>query len=69
MQAFLSIAIFGKLLYFMQIIDQIAPLIRIIILIFGDIKWFLVVYIITVFAFSNSFELLGRNLNDIFALH
>jgi hypothetical protein len=62
MQSFLSLTILGRLLYFMQIIDQIAPLIRIIILIFADIKWFFVIYIITVFAFSCTFELLGRNL-------
>ena len=48
-------------MYYMQIIDEIAPLINIILKIFSDIKWFLVVYIIIIFAFSSSFELLGRN--------
>lgn len=61
MQAFLCVSIFGRMMYFMQIIDQIAPLIKIIFLIFSDIKWFVVLYVITVFAFSSSFELLGKN--------
>lgn len=45
----------------MQIVDEIAPLINIIFKIFVDIKWFLIIYLIIIFGFSSSFELLGRN--------
>lgn len=69
MQACLSISIFGRLLYYMQIIDAIAPLINIIFLIFADIKWFFVIFVIIIFAFSSSFQLLYRNQLDYDHIH
>lgn len=58
-QSVLSITIIVKLLYFMQLIDQIAPLVKIIQLIFGDIGWFMVIFLVAMFGFSTSFRLLG----------
>lgn len=60
-EAVISITIWGKLMYFMQLIDQVAPLIKIVILIFRDIGWFMVVYVVILFAFANAFYLVGQN--------
>lgn len=60
-EAFLSVIIIMKLVYFMQLIDVIAPLISIIIQIFIDIAWFMLIFVIIIFAFSYSFYLIGRN--------
>ena len=56
-----SILIFGKMIYFLQIVDQVAPLINIIIKIFYDIGWFVIILMVFVFAFSNSFYILAKN--------
>ena len=48
-----------KMLYFMQLIDAIAPLVKIILLIFVDIGWFMLIFIIIMFGFATSFYLLG----------
>lgn len=61
LQAFLALTIFGRLMYFMQIIDQVAPLINIILLIFTDIGWFVIVLAISIFAFANSFFIIAKN--------
>lgn len=60
-EAFLSVIIIIKFVYFTQLIDGIAPLISIIIQIFIDIGWFMVIFAIIIFAFSYSFYLIGRN--------
>lgn len=60
-EAFLSIIIILKLVYFTQLIDGIAPLISIIIQIFIDIGWFMIIFGIIIFAFAYSFYLIGKN--------
>ena len=45
----------------MQLVDALAPLVHIIFKVFYDIKWFTIVLFIGIFAFSNSFYLLGKN--------
>jgi len=44
--------------------DEIAPLVNIIILIFKDIIWFLVIFMVTGFSFGLSFNLIGQNQFD-----
>lgn len=61
LEAILSIVIVLKMLYFMQLIDQIAPLVYVIFRIFYDIAWFMVVFIMILFANSTAFYLVGQN--------
>jgi hypothetical protein len=61
LEALLSITIWGKLMFYLQLIDELAPLIKIIILIFRDIRWFMIVFIVMIFAFANAFYLVGQN--------
>jgi len=58
-EAILCFTIVTKLVYFMQLIDEIAPLVNIIIRIFYDIMWFMIILIIAIFSYANSFFLLG----------
>jgi hypothetical protein len=58
---FLSLIIWFKALYFMQLLDKLSPLIRIIFVVFHDILPFMLVFIITGFGFVNSYYLIGRN--------
>jgi hypothetical protein len=48
----------------LKLVDQIAPIIDIIIRIVFDIKWFMFVFVLSIAAFSTSFFLLGRNQID-----
>ena len=64
LSAILSIMIFGKLMYFLQIIDEVAPLINIIIKIFYDIGWFIIIMFVIIFSFSTSFYIIARNQTD-----
>jgi hypothetical protein len=57
----LSITIFSRLIHYMQLIDEIAPLVNIIILIFYEIGWFMVIFCVCIFAFANSFYLISQN--------
>ena len=57
----LSIVIIVKLLYYMQLMDSVAPLVNIIILIFYDIGWFVIVLVLTMWGFSTAFYLIGKN--------
>jgi len=61
----LAITIIVKMLYFMQLIDAIAPLVKIIFLILIDIGWFLLIFIIIMFGFATSFYLLGLSQRDL----
>ena len=45
----------------MKLVDEIAPLIDIIIQVFFDIKWFLFVFMAFLLSFSVAFYLLGNN--------
>jgi hypothetical protein len=58
-EAILSIVIVGKLAYYMQLVDEIAPLVNIIIRIFYDILWFVLLLIIALFSLANAFYLIG----------
>jgi hypothetical protein len=50
-----------RVLFFLKIIDNIAPLVFIIWKVFDDIKYFVVVMIFVIAAFGNAFYLYGRN--------
>lgn len=49
----------AKNFYFMKLVDNIAPLIDIIIRIFIDIKWFMFLFFCFIVCFGFSFNLLG----------
>lgn len=51
----------AKNFYFMKLVDQIAPLIDIIIQVVIDIKWFMFIFVACLFCFGFSFNLLGSN--------
>jgi len=59
--ALMAIIIWSKAFYFLQLIDEIAPLIQIIFKIFMDIRYFMVTLVIAIFAFANAFYLIGLN--------
>ena len=50
-----------KSLYYLQLIPQVAPLIDIIFMILRDMKYFLLIYIISQVAFIQSYYIIGRN--------
>lgn len=60
-QAILSITIWVKAMYFLQLIDAVAPLIKIISRIFFEIGYFIIVMLIVIFAFANAIYLIGIN--------
>eukprot|EP00356_Strombidium_inclinatum_P000429 CAMPEP_0170512186 /NCGR_PEP_ID=MMETSP0208-20121228/66712_1 /TAXON_ID=197538 /ORGANISM="Strombidium inclinatum, Strain S3" /LENGTH=176 /DNA_ID=CAMNT_0010795795 /DNA_START=1716 /DNA_END=2246 /DNA_ORIENTATION=- len=68
-ESFLSLVIIMKLIYFTQLMDEVAPLVNIIILIFQDIAWFMIIFIVCGFSFAICFNLIGQNqLDDILIL-
>jgi hypothetical protein len=46
---------------FFSFIDGIGPLVNIIFMITGEMKYFMMILLIIIFAFGNSFYYLGRN--------
>jgi len=48
----------------MQLIDQIAPLVNIIIKVFQDIGWFMMIMSVSIFMFANSFFIIAQNQID-----
>ena len=64
-ESILMITMTFKILYFMRLIGEMAPLIDIMFIILRDIKWFFVIYMIAEFAFMCSFYSIGRNQEDI----
>lgn len=54
-----------KSLYYLGLVEEIAPLIEIIFVIVGDIGYFMVVYIIALCAFILTFWIIGKNQQDI----
>jgi len=60
LESFLSIIIVVKLVYFMQLIDEVAPIVNTIFLIFKDIIWFVLIVLVFLFALANSFYLIGQ---------
>ena len=59
--AFAILFFLASTFYFMKLVDNIAPLIDIIIRIFYDIKWFIFVFLCVICSFGFSFYLLGAN--------
>ena len=60
-ESILCILQWFKFLYFMQLLDDIAPYVNIIFVIFNDIQYFMAVFVIALIAFTNAFYLIGRN--------
>ena len=50
-----------KCLYYMRLVDQISPLIESIFVIMNDMFYFLLIFIIGIFAFSEGFFVIGKN--------
>jgi hypothetical protein len=59
LQSFAILFFLAKTFYYMKLIDQIAPLVDIIIRVFVEIKWFVFVFFISIGSFGISFFLLG----------
>ena len=53
--------IYSKSVYFLSLIDNVAPLIDIIVKIMFDIKWFIVVFVLATYSFIAAFHCLGLN--------
>jgi hypothetical protein len=64
LSSFAILCFLAKTFYYLKLVDQIAPIIDIIIRIVFDIKWFMFVFVLSIAAFSTSFFLLGRNQVD-----
>ena len=60
-EAFLSILMWFKSLYYLSLIGEIAPLVDIIFVIMNDIKYFTIIFAISLMAFINAFYVLGKN--------
>jgi hypothetical protein len=60
-ESILCILQWFKFLYFMQLVDDIAPYVGIIFVIMKDIQYFMVIFVIALIAFTNAFYLIGRN--------
>ena len=58
-ESFLSIIIVVKLVYYTQLMDEVAPLVNIIIQVVKDITWFVLLFVISLFCFAVSFFLIG----------
>ena len=50
-----------KALYYLQLIPQVAPLIDIIFVVIRDMRYFTIIYLISLIAFMQSYYILGRN--------
>jgi hypothetical protein len=55
-----TITLYCKASYFLSLIDQIAPLIDIIVQIFYDIKWFMLVLILYIVMLANCFRIMAQ---------
>jgi len=58
-EATLTVFIWFKSLYFFRLVGEIAPLVEIIIVILGDIKYFMIIFIIGLIAFVQAFMIIG----------
>ena len=61
LEAFTALIIWFKALYYLQLFDNISPLVVIIFEIFQGIITFIVILIIFMFAFASAFYMIGRN--------
>jgi hypothetical protein len=50
-----------KCLYYMRLVAEISPLIESIFVILNDMSYFLLIFIIGIFAFSEAFFTIGKN--------
>lgn len=57
----MAIMVWAKAFYFIELIDKVSPLIHSIFMIFYDIKWFMITFIISIFGFAMAFLLLSYN--------
>lgn len=64
-EAILSVMLWFKSLYYLSLVGEIAPLVDIIFVIFNDIKYFMVIFLIALIAFINAFYIIGRNQLDL----
>lgn len=67
LNAFASIScliMWGKMFYFLRIFFATAHLVRMIIEIVYDMRYFILIFFISVFAFANAFYILGRNMDE-----
>lgn len=63
-EAFLIIFMFFKSMYYLRLISEIAPLINSIFVVLEDIRYFLLVYVLTIIAFFLAYWMIGKNQND-----
>lgn len=61
-----TITLYCKASYFLSLVDQIAPLIDIIVKIFYDIKWFMVVLMIYLVMLANCFRIMSATQLDFY---
>ena len=61
MFAIISILLWVRFIYFMTLIDQVAPLVSIMFKIISEIKVFSMIFLVVLFAYGNSFYFIGRN--------
>ena len=59
--AFAVLLFLTKTFYYLKLVDEISPIIDIIIKIVIDIRWFMFIFMLSICAFSTSFFLLGQN--------
>lgn len=50
-----------KSLYYMRLVNEISPLVESIFVIMNDMKYFLLIFIIGIIAFSEAFFVIGKN--------
>ena len=60
-EAILSVIMMLKILYFLRLIGEIAPLIDIIFTIIYEIRYFMAIYVIGIVSFIFAFYSIGRN--------
>ena len=60
-EAITAIVIWIKILYFMELVDEVSPLIRSIFKIFEDVMYFTGILTIAMFSLAFSYFMLGRN--------
>ena len=60
-QAFLTMLIYFRSLYFLSLVDKISPIIDIFYRICWDIKYFVLVLFILLYMFASCFHTLGEN--------
>jgi len=61
-----TITLYCKASYFLSLVDQIAPLIDIIVKIFYDIKWFMLVLILYLVMLANCFKIMASTQLDFY---